>query len=50
MIVRFAAYNICFGGTDRLEPIARVLAQIAPDVAALTEPERVWRPTCADAQ
>jgi len=37
MIVRFAAYNICFGGTDRLEAIARVLAQMAPDVAALTE-------------
>ena len=37
MTVRFVTYNICFGGTDRLEPIARVLAQIAPDVAALTE-------------
>ena len=37
MLVRFAAYNLCFGGVDRLEPIARVLAQIAPDVAALTE-------------
>jgi endonuclease/exonuclease/phosphatase family metal-dependent hydrolase len=37
MTVRFAAYNICFGGTDRLEAIARVLGQLAPDVAALTE-------------
>ncbi len=37
MMVRFVAYNICFGGADRLEAIARVLAQIGPDVAALTE-------------
>ncbi len=37
MVVRFAAYNICFGGADRLEAIARVLANMGPDVAALTE-------------
>src|SRR5450631_413648 len=37
MLVRFAAYNICFGGADRLEAITRVLGQLAPDVAALTE-------------
>ncbi len=37
MIIRFAAYNICMGGAGRLDAIARVLAQIGPDVAALTE-------------
>jgi endonuclease/exonuclease/phosphatase family metal-dependent hydrolase len=37
MIVRFATYNLCFGSADRLDAIERVLAQIAPDVAALTE-------------
>ena len=37
MLARFAAYNICFGGSDRRDALARVLAQIAPDVAALTE-------------
>jgi endonuclease/exonuclease/phosphatase family metal-dependent hydrolase len=37
MLIRFLAYNICFGGADRLEPIARVLGGLAPDVAALTE-------------
>lgn len=30
-------YNICFGGAERVDAIERVLAQIAPDVAALTE-------------
>jgi endonuclease/exonuclease/phosphatase family metal-dependent hydrolase len=37
MMVRLVAYNLCFGGADRLDAIGRVLARLAPDVAALTE-------------
>ncbi len=37
MIVRLVTYNLCMGSADRLDAIGRVLAQIAPDVAALTE-------------
>jgi endonuclease/exonuclease/phosphatase family metal-dependent hydrolase len=37
MMVRLVTYNLCFGGADRLDALHRVLAHIAPDVAALTE-------------
>ena len=36
-IVRALTYNLYFGGRDRLDAIHRVLAPLAPDLAALTE-------------